>query len=106
MPHSALVALRKNPVIRICELGLYSRVIFVTSRYFGLFSGYNVGAPVPYVAAANVHVHGTQISLQHFKAGPARARGPQLPRAIVLVWARGLARAGAGRAHVHATSGG
>ena len=31
-------------MIRICELGLYSKVICVTSRYFALFLDYNVGA--------------------------------------------------------------
>lgn len=35
---------RKNPVIRICELGLYSRVNSVTSRYFGTVRCYIVGA--------------------------------------------------------------
>ena len=35
---------RKNLVIRICVLGLYSKVICVTSRYFALFLDYNVGA--------------------------------------------------------------
>ena len=35
---------RKNLPSRICELGLYSRVISVTSRYFGQDSQYNVAA--------------------------------------------------------------
>ncbi len=37
---------RKNAVMWICELGLYSRDIGVTSRYFGQDSQYNVAAPV------------------------------------------------------------
>ena len=38
-------------MIRICELGLYSKVICVTSRYFGLFSDYNVAALAARAAA-------------------------------------------------------